>query len=79
LAKTIVEGVPENAFFKRLLTMIAAAQVFEKNHFLGGQNRATNPAMNIASKLNRRVMLLFLAAGLALAILAPVAVLAASF
>ena len=58
--------------------MSAAAQVFEKNHFPGGQNRATKPLMNTGSMLNRRVMLLFLAAGLALAILAPVAVLAAS-
>jgi hypothetical protein len=74
----MIERVPRGAFFKRLLTMIAAAQVFEKNHFLGGQNRATKPVMNPGSKLNRRVMLLFLAAGLALAILAPVAVLAAS-
>ena len=58
--------------------MIAAAQVFEKNHFLEDQNRVTKPPMNKATKLNTRVMLLFLAAGLALAILAPVAVLAAS-
>jgi hypothetical protein len=58
--------------------MIAAAQVFEKNHFLGSQNRATKAPMNTVSKLNRRVMLLFVATGLALAILAPVAVLAAS-
>lgn len=58
--------------------MISAAQVFEKNHFLEGENRATNPLMNTATKLNTRVMLLLLAAGLALAILAPVAVLAAS-
>ncbi len=58
--------------------MVAAAQVFEKNHFPDLQNRATSSPMNTASKLNTRVLLLFLAAGLALAILAPVAVLAAS-
>lgn len=58
--------------------MSAAAQVFEKNHFLEGQNRATRPIMKTASKLNTRVLLICLAAGLALAILAPVAVLAAA-
>ena len=58
--------------------MLTAAQVFEKNHFLVTQNRATSRPMNTGSKFNTRVLLLFLAAGLALAILAPVAVLAAS-
>ena len=58
--------------------MTTTAQVFEKNHFLEPQNRATSKPMNTGSKLNTRVLLLFLAAGLALAILAPVAVLAAS-
>jgi len=58
--------------------MFAAAQVIEKNHFLGRQNRATSSPMTQASKLNTRVLLLFLAAGLALAILTPVAVLAAA-
>ena len=58
--------------------MTTVRQVFEKNHFLRYQNRATSKPMNMGSKLNTRVLLLFLAAGLALAILAPVAVLAAS-
>ena len=58
--------------------MTTVRQVFEKNHFLATQNRATKKPMNMGSKLNTRILLLFLAAGLALAILAPVAVLAAS-
>ena len=74
----MLESLPKEAFLKRLLTMSAAAQVFEKNHFLEAQNRATSSSMNKASKHNTRALLLFLAAGLALAILAPVAVLAAT-
>lgn len=58
--------------------MVSAAQVIEKNHFLEGQNQATPAPMTNSPMLNTRVLLLFLAAGLALAILAPVSVLAAS-
>jgi hypothetical protein len=65
------------AFVKRLLTMTAKVQVLEKNHFPGPQNRATSLEMSEKDKRRGRALMLFLAAGLALAILAPVAVLAA--
>jgi hypothetical protein len=57
--------------------MMASAQVFEKNHFLEPQNQPTSLRMSERDRSRNRVLLLALAAGLALAILAPVAVLAA--
>jgi hypothetical protein len=57
--------------------MTTAAQVFEKNHFLAPQNRATNSIMSEKDRKRGRMLMLFLAVGIALAILAPVAVLAA--
>jgi hypothetical protein len=62
---------------KRILTMTAASQVFEKNHLSVPQNRSTRSSMSENDRNRGRLLLLFLAAGLALAILAPVAVLAA--
>jgi hypothetical protein len=56
---------------------MATAQVFEKNHFLHPQNRATSLMMSEKDKIRGRMLMLLVAAGLALAILAPVAVLAA--
>jgi hypothetical protein len=64
-------------FVKRLLTMTAMTQVLEKNHFLPPQNRATSSIMSEKERQKGRMLMLFLAAGLMLAILAPVAVLAA--
>ncbi len=58
--------------------MISAAQVVEKNHFLEQQNQATTLPMTHSSTLNTRILLFFVAAGLVLALLAPVSVLAAS-
>jgi hypothetical protein len=57
--------------------MTALTQVFEKNHFLHPQNRATSLIMSERDRIRGRILMLFLAVGLALAILAPVAVLAA--
>jgi hypothetical protein len=57
--------------------MNTATQVFEKNHFLRLQNRATSLTMSEKDRKRGRMLMLFLAAGLALAILAPVVVLAA--
>ena len=57
--------------------MTAMAQVFEKNHFLAPQNRATRLLMSEQDRKNGRKLMLCLAVGLMLAILAPVAVLAA--
>lgn len=57
--------------------MTATAQVFEKNHFLAPQNRATSIPMTENDRQRGRVLMLCLAVGLMLAILAPVAVLAA--
>ncbi len=57
--------------------MTAATQVIEKNHFLGPQNRATSLSMSEKDRKRGRTLMLFLAAGLMLAILAPVVVLAA--
>jgi hypothetical protein len=60
-----------------MLTMTAASQVFEKNHLSVPQNRRTRSSMSEKDRSHGRMLMLFLAAGLALAILAPVAVLAA--
>ena len=57
--------------------MTAASQVFEKNHLSVPQNRGTRSTMSEKDRNRGRMLMLFLAAGLALAILAPVAVLAA--
>ncbi len=57
--------------------MLTAAQVLEKNHFPLPQNRATSLIMSDRDRKRGRLLMLFLAAGLVLAILAPVAVLAA--
>jgi len=62
---------------KRILTMTAASQVFEKNHLFDSANRAKSTVMSEKDRYHGRLLLVFLAAGLALAILAPVAVLAA--
>jgi hypothetical protein len=59
-----------------MLTMTAASQVFEKNHLSVHQNRGTRSSMSEKDRKRGRMLLLVLAAGLALAILAPVAVLA---
>jgi len=58
------------------------AQVLEKNHFLGDQNRVTNPPMQSAvdseqTRRRARLLLLLMAVAIAVATLAPVAVLAA--
>jgi hypothetical protein len=58
--------------------MTAASQVFEKNHLFPTQNRSTNTPMSENSRFRNQLLLVFIAAGLAIAILAPVAVLAAS-
>jgi hypothetical protein len=60
-----------------MLTMTAAAQVLEKNHLSVPQNRRTRSSMSEKDRNHGRMLMLFVAAGLALAILAPVAVLAA--
>ncbi len=57
--------------------MTATTQVFEKNHFLSTQNRATRMLMSENDRKRGRIVMLCLAVGLMLAILAPVAVLAA--
>ena len=57
--------------------MTAASQVFEKNHLFDSANRAKHIAMNEKDRNRGKWLMLFMAAGLALAILAPVAVLAA--
>ncbi len=57
--------------------MTATAQVFEKNHFLDPQNRATSIPMTENDRQRGRKLMVFLAVGLMLAILAPVVVLAA--
>jgi hypothetical protein len=61
--------------------MSDGAQVFEKNHFLGWQNRATPPAMHALpapdkARRRARLLLLLMAAVIAAATLAPMAVLA---
>ena len=65
-----------SALLKRMLTMTAASQVFEKNHLSVPQNRRTSSSMSETDRNRGRMVMLFLAAGLVLAILAPVAVLA---
>lgn len=57
--------------------MTIATQVFEKNHFLESQNQATISPMSEKDRKRGRLLMLFLAVGIGLAILAPVAVLAA--
>ena len=57
--------------------MTAASHVFEKNHLSVPQNRGTRSSMSEKDRNHGRMLMLFLAAGLALAILAPVVVLAA--
>ena len=57
--------------------MLSSAQAFEKNHLSGGQNRPTIPLMKEVDRAKTLKLLLFLALCLGLAILAPVAVLAA--
>ncbi len=57
--------------------MATAMQVFKKNRFPHRQNRATSLDMSEKDRKRSRTLMLFLAVGLALAILAPVAVLAA--
>ena len=57
------------------------AQAVEKNHFLAPQNRHTSGPMSKEARLKNRIysrrLLFFVALCLSLAILAPVAVLAA--
>lgn len=57
--------------------MTTATQVFEKNHFLTPQNRATSIGMSEKDRNRSRLLMLCLAVCLALAIIAPVAILAA--
>lgn len=57
--------------------MNATEQVLEKNHFPPPQNRATSLRMSDRERKHSRLLMLFLAAGLMLAILAPITVLAA--
>ena len=58
--------------------MTAASQVFEKNHLFDSANRAKSLVMSEKDRNRGTMLMLFLAVGLALAMLAPVAVLAAS-
>jgi hypothetical protein len=53
------------------------AQLFEKNHFLAPQNQDILPRMSEQERQKSKFWMLMIAAALALAILAPVAVLAA--
>jgi hypothetical protein len=57
--------------------MFGGVQVTEKNHFPGDQNRHILPFMSEQDRKRSRFLLIALAAALALATLAPVAVLAA--
>ncbi len=57
--------------------MTVTTQVLEKNHFLAPQNRGTSIPMSENDRQRGRKLMVFLAVGLMLAILAPVAVLAA--
>ena len=57
--------------------MTAASQVFEKNHLSVPQNRGTRSYMSEKDRNRGHMLMVFLAAALVLAILAPVAVLAA--
>ena len=65
----------QGLFVKELLTMTAASQVFEKNHLNESQNRGTSAPMSERDRKRGRMLMLFLVVGLALAILAPMAVL----
>jgi hypothetical protein len=70
-----------NVEFNGLLTIMNGAQVFEKNHFLETQNRATSSPMkhihnDSPARRRARLFLVLMAAALAVATLAPVAVLA---
>jgi hypothetical protein len=61
--------------------MLDGAQVFEKNHFLPQQNRATLTGMKAIApdsptRRRARLLLMLIAAAIAAATLAPVAVLA---
>ena len=58
--------------------MTAASQTLEKNHLFDSANRAKGLVMSKKDRNRGTMLMLFLAVGLALAILAPVAVLAAS-
>ncbi len=57
--------------------MTIATQVFEKNHFLESQNQATSFPMSEKDRKRGYLLMLCLAFGIGLAILAPVVVLAA--
>jgi hypothetical protein len=60
---------------------MGGAQVFEKNRFLTPQNRASvpdmSPVMSETERNRTRLVMLMIAAALAVATIAPVAVLAA--
>lgn len=57
--------------------MAAMTQVIEKNHFPGTKYHIKHDVMSKQERRRTHVWMMFLAAGMALAILAPVAVLAA--
>ena len=59
-----------------MINLFESAQVFEKNHFIEGQNRSTVASMTDPRMKNPQVWLLLMAACLVLATLAPVAILA---
>jgi hypothetical protein len=56
---------------------MGGAQVFEKNRFLTPQNRASVRGMSESERIRTRLVMLLIAAALAVATIAPVAVLAA--
>ena len=58
-----------------MINPFESLQVFEKNHFLAGQNRSTVPSMIEIRYPNPPSWLLLMAVFLILATLAPVAVL----
>ena len=60
-----------------MINPLESVQVLEKNHFPGGQNRSTVPAMREVPTLKPQIWLLLMAIVLVLAVIAPVAVLAA--
>ncbi len=57
--------------------MSSGAQVLEKNHLMTPQNRATVIRMTDTERTRTRIVMLMIAAILAIATIAPVAVLAA--
>ncbi len=63
--------------YSPMINYFESAQVLEKNHFPGGQNRSTVPAMREVPTLKPQIWLLLMAIVLMLAVIAPVAVLAA--